>query len=60
MAALPVGWKGIILRALVADGMTQEEAAMFLRDVLHVHAHYNWKRGYDDAEMDVEWQNIND
>ena len=56
MAAPPVGWKGIILRALVIGGMTEKEAAEFLRDVLDTHAHENWKRGHEDGEADADWQ----
>lgn len=59
MAAPPVGWKGIILRALVANGMTQAEASEFLRDVLQKHAYDNWKRGHADGEQDADWQNTN-
>jgi len=60
MAAPPVGWKGTILRALVADGMTQQEAADFLRDVIHDIKAKEYNKAYDAGYADGVYEPADD
>lgn len=60
MAAPPVGWKGTILRALVANGMTQQEAADFVRDVIEDIKRKQYSKAYDDGYTDGVYQPADD
>lgn len=56
MAAPPIGWKGTILRALVANGMTQQEAADLVQDVIEDVRSKAYRKAYDDGYTDGAYQ----